>query len=104
MSEGLQAIAVIRVSVKPVLQKAQGCRTFGENLAAPVSRFFVQALARDDLIDQPHGSRLLSIVLVTQIPDLASLFLSHDTRQVRGAKARIKTPHLWTGLAENGAI
>src|SRR5215475_1675028 len=104
MGQGLQAIAVIRVGVKPKLHKPQGSRTFGEQLAAPDCRFLVQALAGHNLVDQPHSSSHCSTVLVAQIPDLACFFLADDTRQVHGAKASVKTPYLRTSLTKNGTI
>src|SRR5262249_31193868 len=104
MGEGLQAIAVIRVSVEPKLHKPQCSRAFGEQLAAPDRRFLIQALAGHNLVDQPHSSSLCGAVLVAQIPDLARFFLPDDTRQVHGAKASVKTPYLRTSLAKNGTI
>src|SRR5215510_3094937 len=104
MGQGLQTIAVIRVGVKPKLHKPQCSRTFGQQLAAPDNRFLVQALARHNLVDQPHSSRLCGAVLVAQIPDLARFFLADDTRQVHGAKASVKTPYLRTGLTKNGTL
>ena len=104
MGEGLQAIAMIGISVEPKLHKAQGCRTLGENLATPGGGLLIELLTRHHLVDQPHSGGVLGAVLVTQIPDLTRLFLTHDTRQVHGAKAGVKTPHLGTGLAKNGAL
>src|SRR5512145_569657 len=104
MGEGLQAIAVIRVGVKSKLHKPQCSRTFGKQLAAPDSRFLVQALTGHNLVDQPHSSRLCGAVLVAQIPDLARFFLPDDTRQVHRPKASVKTPDLWTSLTKNGTI
>src|SRR5436309_10294655 len=104
MREGLQAIAVIRVGVKPKLHKPQCRRTFSKELAAPESRFLVQALAWHNLVDQAHSSSLCGAVLVAQIPDLARFFLPDDTRQVHRPKASVKTPYLWTSLTKNGAF
>src|SRR5262245_48281601 len=104
MGQGLQTIAVIRVGVKRKLHKPQCSRTFGQQLAAPDSRFLVQALAGHNLVDQPHSSSLCGAVLVAQIPDLARFFLPDDTRQVHGAKASVKTPYLRTGLTKNGTL
>src|SRR4029453_3809518 len=104
MGQGLQAIAVIRVSVKPKFHKPQCRRTFGQQLAAPDSRFLVQALAGYNLVDQPHSSSLCSTVLVAQIQNLPRFFLPDDTRQVHGAKASVKTPYLRTSLTKNRAL
>src|SRR5262245_23221821 len=104
MGQGLQAIAVIRVSVKTKLHKPQCSRAFGQQLAAPDRRFLVQALAGPHLVDQSHSSSLCGAVLVAQIPDLTRFFLSDDTRQVHGAKASVKTPYLWTGLTKNSPL
>src|SRR5262245_40571727 len=104
MGEGLQAIAVIGIGVEPELHKAQCGRTFRQELATPDRRFLVQVLARHRLVDEPHSDGVLSTILVTQIPDLTCLFLAHDTCEVHGAKASVKTPYLGAGLAENSAI
>src|SRR6266849_3107517 len=104
MGQGLQAIAVIRVGVKPKLHKPQCSRTFGQQLAAPDSCFLVQALAGHNLVDQPHRRRLCGAVLVAQIPDLARFFLPDDTRQIHRAKASVKTPYLRTSLTKDSAL
>src|SRR4029450_4196242 len=104
MGQGLRAIAVIRVGVKPKLHKPQCSRAFGQQLAAPDSRFLVQALAGHNLVDQTHSSSLYGAVLVAQIPDLARFFLPDDTRQVHGAKASVKTAYLRTSLTKNSTL
>src|SRR5262249_32826953 len=104
MGEGLQTIAMIRVSVKPKLHKPQCSRAFGEQLTAPDCRFLVQALARHNLVDQPHSSRLCGAVLIAQVPDLPRFFLPDDTRQVHRAKASVKTPYLRTSLTKDSAL
>src|SRR6266581_6278639 len=104
MGQGLQAIAVIRVGVKPKLHKPQCSRAFGEQLAAPQRRFLVQALAWHNLVDQPHRRRLCGAVLVAQVPDFPRFFLPDDTRQVHGAKASVKTPYLRTSLTKDRAL
>src|SRR5437870_6695199 len=104
MRERLQAIAVIRVGIEPKLHKPQCSWTFGKQLAAPESRFLVQALAGHNLVDQAHSSSLCGAVLVTQIPDLARFFFPDDTRQVHRPKASVKTPYLRTSLTKNGQI
>src|SRR5438105_3098077 len=104
MGQGLQAIAVIRVSVKPKLHKPQCSWAFGEQLAAPEGRFLVQALAWHNAVDEPHRRRLCGAVLVTQVPDFPRFFLPDDTRQVHRAKASIKTPYLRSSLTKDSAL
>src|SRR5262245_26618059 len=104
MGEGLQAIAVIGIGVEPELHKAQRRRAFRQDFATPGSRFLIQVLTRHRLVDQSHSDSVLGAILVAEIPDLTRLFLSHDTRQVHGAEAGVKTPYLGASLAKNGAI
>src|SRR4051812_37324318 len=46
-----------------------------EDAAAPFDRFFFEVGQRDHLVDQAHVERLLSVVLLTQEPDLTGLLL-----------------------------
>src|ERR1700730_2800049 len=91
--------AVVR-RVHPGLDHAQRQRAVLQHPPGPGHRLLLQPFQRHHLVDQAHLQRLLSVVLIAEEPDLASLLLPHDAGQQPGPVDAVEDAHSRPRLPE----
>src|SRR5690606_20055309 len=90
----------VEFGIERSLQHSDSQWTFSNDLFCPRHVGVFQHLQWNHLVDESHLQCFTGVVLITEIPDFARLFLSFDPRHVGGAKAAVKTSDLGPGLAE----
>ena len=104
VGELLDARQAVLGGVEARLQQAQRERRQREHLAAPLHRLLLEALERDDGVDQPISSASCGGVLAAQEPDLLGLLRADQVRQQPGAEAAVEGADLRPDLPEAGVV
>src|SRR3954469_11962067 len=86
--------------VEARLQQAQREGGEREHLAAPLHRFLLELLERNDGVDEPHVERLLGVVLAAEEPDLLRLLRADEVGQRARPEAAVEAADLRARLAE----
>src|SRR6202035_4987824 len=94
----LHAAQPVLGRVEARLQQSQGEGREREHLPAPGDRLLLQALERNDRVDQSHLQRFGGRVLPAEEPDLLGLLGPHEIGEQPGAEAAVEgadpRPHL----------
>ncbi len=104
MGQLLDPGVAVLMGVEAGLDQAQGEGRERQHLAAPGNRLRLEAVERDDRVDQPHLQGLGSVVLATEQPELLRLLGADEVAQEGGAEAAVPGADPRSGLAEDGVV
>ncbi len=104
MGQLLDSGVAVLVGVEAGLDQAQGEGRERQHLAAPGNRLRLEAVERDDRVDQSHLQDLGGVVLATEQPELLRLLGADQVPQEGGAEAAVPGADPRPGLAEDGVV